>query len=230
MSKSEIFIVHGWSYDTSKWRPIVEHLESTGYKVNLLKVPGLTGQELKQAWTIDDYVNWLKDCIGKKPAILIGHSNGGRIIMNLVIKYPELAEKIILIDAAGIPRTELSQKLKRGVFKAAAKTGKVITKNQSARKLLYKLSRTSDYKQASPVMRTTMVNLLESDKNLDASKIKTPTSIIWGQDDTATPAKDAQKLNRQIKNSTLKVIIGAKHSPQFTHTAEVLAELARIVK
>ena len=227
---SRIILIHGWTYSIERWLPVVDALNSKGLNIELLKVPGLSGEELSHAWMIDNYVNWLKEIVGNDEVILIGHSNGGRIALNFAIKYPQLVERTILIDSAGIPRTELSQKLKRTVFKAAAKTGKVFTKSETAKKVMYRLSGVSDYKQASPVMQQTMKNLLQSDYNLDASKISTPTSLIWGENDTATPFKDAKLLNSQIKNSSLKVIKGSGHAPHISHTQEVIDRLEEILR
>lgn len=219
--KKTVYILHGWAYDVVKWHPFIEDLQAAGLDVKMLHVPGLTTEPLTSAWKIGDYLDWLKKEVGDQPAIFIGHSNGGRILLNFAIKYPKLVEQLILIDSAGIPRHELKARVKRNVLKVAAKTGKVFTKNEKIRHLLYKAAREQDYYKAQPVMRETMANLLQSDYELLPEKVTVPTHMIWGRDDTATPLKDAYALKKLIKNSDVHVIDGARHSPQFTHAAEV---------
>ena len=127
------------------------------------------------------------------------------------------------------PRRELKARVKRGVLKAAAKAGKVVTKNERLRHLLYKAAREQDYYKAQPVMRETMANMLQSDYRLEPKKVAVPTHTIWGRADTATPLKDAYTFKNAIKNSGLTIVDGAKHSPQFTHTAIVSKAIKDVI-
>ncbi len=223
----KIFILHGWTYTLDKWVNFAKELESKGFKVNLLKIPGLT-EEINRPWTIDDYVNWLYKKLQKDlPAgrqekiILTGHSNGGRIAMAFTIAHPQKVRKLVLIDSAGIYHNDIFLRIKRAVFKKAAKIGKTLLSPEKASDLLYFLAGEKDYKNASPNMKKTMVNLIESDKALESDRISIPTIIIWGQDDRVAPVSDGKILNAKIKNSRLFLIKGARHSPQFTHPQQV---------
>lgn len=218
----KMYILHGWTYNLSKWNPFLSLLRSKGLNPYLLPIPGLT-DKINKPWNIDNYVDWLLGKIGKeKKIILIGHSNGGRIALNFSIKYPEKVAKLILIDSAGIYHDDIFIRLKREGFSLLAKIGKKIIPLDGARKLLYFLSREKDYRTANPIMKKTMINLIQSDKTLNLSKITTPTTIIWGKNDSITPIFDGKLMNQQINNSKLYIIDTAKHSPQFTHQKEVV--------
>src|SRR3990167_9589850 len=121
---NKVYILHGWTYSTDKWKPFVEFLKQKGIDSTLLKIPGLT-EKLDKAWKIEDYIEWLKNKVGNK-VILIGHSNGGRIALNFSIKYPGKVAKLILIDSAGIYHNDIFIKIKRGGFFILAKIGKKI--------------------------------------------------------------------------------------------------------
>ncbi len=217
----KIYIVHGWSYFTTKWKVLIDLLENKGFKVKLLKVPGLTAQTNK-VWDIDEYVQWLKNKTKReKKFILLGHSNGGRISMAFTIKYAKKVSNLILIDSAGIYHNDLALRLKRSIFKILANTGKKIYYSEKFKNLLYTLARAKDYKNAKPVMKQTMINLINSDKDMQIGKISTPTIIIWGQKDSTTPLSDGKLINKLIKNSSLVVIKGARHSPQYTNPNQV---------
>lgn len=217
----KIFILHGWTYSTDKWKPFISFVEANGISPVLLNVPGLT-EGTTRVWTLDDYVEWLKEKLeDEKAPILIGHSNGGRIAIAFASKYPSKLKQLILIDSAGIYHNELPIRLKRLIFRNLAKIGKKISSSKKLRDLLYKVAKESDYKNATPQMRQTMVNLISSDLTPQLNEITTPSLIIWGKMDKSTPLSDGQLMHKQIKNSKIYIIDDARHSPHFTNTEEV---------
>ena len=221
----KIFILHGWAYSTNKWQGVTDFMEKASFSPKILDIPGLT-EETEKVWTLDDYVEWLKKKLGGERAILVGHSNGGRIALAFAAKYPERLSHLILIDSAGVYRNGLPIRIKRLFFGTAAILGKKITKSQILRDLLYKAARESDYKNAAPKMRETMANLISTDLTPLLNQVTTPTLIIWGKLDKDTPLSDAKLMHALIKNSELYVISDARHSPQFTHTEEVCRKIA----
>ena len=227
----KIYVIHGWAYTIDKWNNVIDELKKRNIEVVMLKVPGLTSQSDK-VWDINDYVSWTHQQLGsaKKPITLLGHSNGGRIALNFVQKYPGIVDNLILVDSAGIYDDRFLTQLKRATLKLLAKAGKLVTRSPKIRKLFYKLIRAHDYEQAPENMRRTMANLLASDKQLDVSKVDIPTHIIWGADDTVTPPRDGQKLHASIKGSTIKWIKDARHSPFMTHPAQVAEIIKDILK
>jgi pimeloyl-ACP methyl ester carboxylesterase len=222
----KIIILHGWTKNLDKWNPFLEILRKKSFDIELLRIPGLT-EKLDEVWDLSDYVKWLKNVVDREKgkAILMGHSNGGRIALSFTNSFPEKVEKLILIDSAGIYHNELPHRIKVFVFKIIAKIGKKITSSKTLEDLLYRLAREGDYRKSDPIVKQTMINLLNSDKNLNISQISTPTLIIWGRDDKITPLSDGLQINNFIKNSKLEIIKNARHSPMFTNTQEV----ARIV-
>lgn len=218
----KIFVLHGWAYSADKWGPFIKFMERRGTRPILLNVPGLTRKTTK-AWTIDDYLKWLKEKLEKEkePPILIGHSNGGRLAIAFASKYPEKLNYLVLIDSAGIYHNEFPLRLKRFIFKNIAGLGKKITSSEKLRNLLYKVAREGDYKNATLPMRQTMVNLISLDLTSCLSRTTTPTLIIWGKLDRTTLLSDGKLMHKLIKDSKLYVVDDAGHSPQFTHAEQV---------
>lgn len=218
-----VYILHGWTYSTNKWKPLQTKLEKEKINVVLLRIPGLTSS-IDRAYTIEDYVNWLEMELPKDEKVIIaGHSNGGRLALHFALAFPHRIEQLFLIDSAGVYHDDLYSKIKRGSFRLAAKIGKKITNSAIARKILYKAARESDYTQANPIMKQTMKNLLESDKTLALNAIQVPTTILWGEQDTVTPLVDGLIMHAKIKNSKMYTISEAMHSPQFSHPEKVAA-------
>jgi len=95
-----------------------------------------------------------------------------------------------------------------------------------ARKVLYKLLRVRDYSEASERMRETMKAVIEEDLTPLLSKIAVPTDLFWGTEDTLTPLRDGQLMNKKIVQSTLHVFPGARHN---VHREKAL-EIAQIIR
>lgn len=218
----KIYVLHGWTYSVEKWHDLVTLLHSQGVEMVMLKVPGLT-VSLNNAWQLSDYVEWLRDKLKaeSEPIVLLGHSNGGRISIAFAAKYPEKIKKLILIDSAGIYHNELPLRIKRFVFGMLAKFGRSVTDSENLRGLLYKFARERDYKNADPILRKTMVNLIRTDLTNLLSTVSVPTTIIWGEEDKTTPLGDGKMMHEKIRGSKFFVIKNAHHSPHFSHVDEV---------
>lgn len=230
VTKKKIFILPGWSYETKKWNSFVYLLKEKGFSPILLSVPGLT-KKINKPWDINDYVNWLFEKLkNEKNVFLIGHSNGGRIAISYILSHPKKNSKLILIDSAGIYHNELPLRLKRTLFKYLAKLGKKVTKSDTLKNLMYKFARENDYNQAPEVMKKTMQNLISHDLTSDLHKIRTDTLIVWGEEDNITPLSDGKLIDEKLQNSNLKIIKTARHSPQFTHTEQVVREINKFFK
>ena len=87
MKMADLYIVHGWTYTVEPWNKTLELLRKSGLNVKMLHVPGLT-EDSKKIFTIDDYAKWADQNI-PDGAIALGHSNGGRILLNLCSRKPE---------------------------------------------------------------------------------------------------------------------------------------------
>ena len=140
--KVDLYIIHGWTYTVEPWTTTLSLLEKSGLKVKMLHVPGLTNPSEK-VYTVDDYAKWADSEI-PDGAVALGHSNGGRILLNLCAKKPEKLSRLILLDAAGI--YEMTPK-KRTV-KALAKIGKPLKRIPLVEKGFHRLTGTTDYAKA----------------------------------------------------------------------------------
>ncbi len=230
MSKPTLYILHGWTKDVSKWPPLVKLLGKAGFTVKLLKIPGLTAP-LDKVWGLNNYADWLAGQIKNDPsAILIAHSNGGRIAIRYETKNPDRVKKLILIDSAGIRPMSLAARVKRASFMTIAKIGKKITQNPGARSILYKLAKEQDYYQADKTLAQTMVNIINEDQRPEIGFVKAHTLILWGRQDSTTPLSDGRLINKEITGSTLKIIEDAGHAPQYTHPDIVADHILQFLK
>ena len=229
---SSLIILHGWSLDHLKlqqWKILRDMLSERGISSEMLKIPGLSAP-LNEVWDLDNYVAWLdKELTGKEKVILLGHSFGGQISVRYTAKYPHKVSSLILVDSAGIRDHSFLATLKRNGFRVMAKIGKIFFNNELFRKVLYKLARERDYQNAPPLLRRTMSQILDAEVVDDLPKIKCPTLLIWGKDDKVTPLFLGQIFQETIPNNKMKIIEGARHSPQYTHPEKVANMVAEFL-
>jgi len=215
-----VLILPGWGTTINTYMTLINAI-STYACVYCLDMPGFgESQEPSTAWNIDNYVSFIIDFIKDqniKELDLIGHSNGGRIIIKLMSEQnlDFKVGKIILTGSAGIvhPKT-LSQKIRVKSFKL----GKKVLGFKPIRALFPDLLETfknsfgsADYKNASPIMRQTMVQLINQDLRELLPNIKSPTLLIWGTNDTATPLSDGQLMEKLIPDAGLVKLDNCTH-------------------
>ena len=213
-----VVLLHGWLATLETMRPIANSLQNN-FKVYLVDNVGFGESDMPEhPLKTDDFGDFLRDFLNAlniENPILIGHSNGGRTIINAVGRGIVSARKVILIDSAGlVPKRSLYYHLKVAFYK----TGKFIlnllpnTKRIKAfkEKLRDKVG-SSDYKASSNVLKETMKIILNEDLSHLLPNIKVPTLVFWGTLDTATPIADGRKMEKLIPDCGLIEYPGATH-------------------
>ncbi|MBR3161981.1 MAG: alpha/beta hydrolase [Bacilli bacterium] len=215
-----VLIIPGWGTVINTYNVLISSISEYA-NVLCLDMPGFgESDEPKNSWNLDDYIELIIKFIKSqniKELDVIGHSNGGRIIIKLMSRddLEFKVNKIILIGSAGIVHKKtFSQLIKIYTFKickrfAQMKIVKLIFPN-----LLDKVKNSfgsDDYKNASSIMRETMVKLINEDVKEFLPNIKVPTLLIWGENDDATPIKDAEIMEKLIPDAGLIRVKGCGH-------------------
>lgn len=220
----DLYIIHGWTYTVTPWAKTLATLKDNGINVKMLHVPGLTEASHK-VWTIDEYVTWANKNI-PDGAIALGHSNGGRILLNLCAKKPNKLKHLILLDAAGV----YEPSKKKQFVEKLAKIGRPLKKIPLVDKVFHKITGSTDYSKAPENMKQTLTNMLQSDQNLKLEQVTTPTSILWGAKDTTTPPRHAETLAKKLPNSTLKFYANWTHAPYISNPDELARALTALME
>lgn len=215
-----VVLLHGWGARAETYRSVINML-TPHFRVIAPDMPGFgASSEPSFSYTAKDYADFIRVFLSElsvEKAVLIGHSHGGRTIIKLVtddecnIEVP----KIVLFDSAGLIRKKsFSQKLKIAKFKLAKKVFSVSLMSKLFPDYIENLRKkngSADYAAASPVMRKSMVSVINEDLSDSLSKIDCPTLLIWGENDTDTPMYQAKTMNEKIPDSGLVVIKGGGH-------------------
>ena len=206
-----VLFLHGWGAPAETYRLMIDHL-SNYCRVVAPDLPGFGGSaEPEIPWCVDDYVEWtlcFAAALGLERVVLMNHSFGGRISIKLLSRrpLPLAVERAVFMDAAGIrPKRTLKYYAKVYSYKAMKKLFPALAQKRQGK------AGSADYRNASPLMRQTMVRCINEDLTHLLGQIPVSTLLIWGSADTATPLSDGQKMERLIPDAGLVVLEGAGH-------------------
>lgn len=217
----DIVLLHGWGQNIGMMKPLVTELAKT-HRITLVDLPGFgQSEEPKKLLTVHDYADiineLLKELKVNNPS-LIGHSFGGKISIVYTSKYK--VDKLVLFGSPCFA-SDVSKSLKVRFLKTIKKLPFVSKLSELAKRYIG----SSDYKTASPVMREVLVSTVTTDVAGEATKIKAPTLIIWGDNDQAVALSDAKKLEEIIPDSALIVLEPGTHYAYLEHLVRVKAIL-----
>ena len=205
--KKSVVFLHGWGQNIEMMKPLSDARIDDNDCI-VIDLPGFgESEEPKFAWQVDDYTECVKEILDKlnvKKPILIGHSFGGKISLLYASKYD--VEKLILFGSPfrkEIAKTSLKTKM--------LKTAKKIPVLNKLEDIAKKHIGSTDYKNATPIMRDILVNTVNDDITEKVKKIKCPTLLVWGDLDDQVSIDDAYLLESLIKDAGLVVYENCTH-------------------
>ncbi len=217
-----ILVLHGWGSSSDSWRSFAKYLSKEGYQIIIPDLPGFgKSKEPPKTWGLVEYANMTKgllQVLNIKQAIFVGHSFGGRIVLEYSSKYQKDMKAIALCGAAGIQR----HRQRRAYFlRILSKHGNnlfslpFISKFRGiSRKVVYAFIGARDYYVASETMRLVMSRVIDKPLKQYLKNIKVPVVLLWGEKDSITPVIDANIANNLISDSELIIYKNGGHSLQ----------------
>lgn len=213
-----LLLLHGWGVERSVFAAMQEHF-ARYMRVWTLDFPGFGESEAPPSvWGVAEYADFVQAFCAQmwiNSPVLLGHSFGGRVSITLGARG--FGKKLVLTDAAGIlPRRGPKYYLRVYSYKAVKRIMHLPLLNRYYDRTLERWQQrnaSSDYAQAEGVMRQILVKTVNEDLAPLLPKIKLPTLLMWGENDTATPLTDGQKMEQLISGSGLVVFKGSGHYP-----------------
>ena len=211
-----VLLLHGWGCNAETFKAIRPFLEAH-FRVLTVDFAGFgQSDEPKDVWGVEEYtrsIEALAKSEGVEEPILIGHSFGGRV--SIVFASRNRVRKVILVDAAGVkPKRSLNYYRKVYTFKLLKRLLPLLVGKTRATEIIERRrakAGSSDYSQASPMMRAILSKVVNEDLCHLMPKIKAPTLLFWGERDTATPLADAKRMEQLIPDAGLVTVAGAGH-------------------
>lgn len=227
-----LLLIHGLGGDADEWSFCFEALGKT-HRVIALDLLGF-GRSDKPLieYHIAGFVEVIECFLHKlkieSPAIL-GESLGGWIAAAFALKFPQVVDRLIMVDAAGVwgdiqelpidvrvsTRAHLQQ-----VFRL------VFHDKRMASDLLVDLAYQQHLERGDGYTIDSVLRSQESGRErLDEviGNLAMPTLIVWGEQDEMIPVSVGKRLQQLIPGSRLEVIPQCGHLPALEKPAEVHA-------
>lgn len=212
-----LIILHGWGLSLESLKPL-GNLLAHSFQVHLIDLPGFgKSGHPNGVWDTFDYAKRIVHYMDQQKidrAHILGHSFGGKTGICLASKHPERVDKLILIAASGLRHKRLFRErcrfqalrwLAKGCKHADSLLGSHFFKE-------YFIPRfgSIDYRKAGP-MRSILVKSVNEDLTTSIASIKSPTLLLWGEQDKETPPEMAHRIHSLIPHSKLFLFPGKGH-------------------
>ena len=231
-SGEPVILLHGFFFDTYMWNKNIDILAER-FKVYAIDLWGFgysTRKPLDYGYPL--YTNQLlnfMDTLDIPRASLIGQSMGGGTIINFTVSNRDRVNKIVLVDAAGMPNRlpimgRISNLPQLGEFIYSLNNnfirkmtlGNTFLHNKQiiTDEYLENATRFHKIKGTNEVMlyitrKQFFDTLIEEIKTL--STMKVPTLIVWGREEKAIALHIGQEMHRILKDSQLEILDEAGH-------------------
>ncbi|MDH6061359.1 alpha/beta hydrolase [Chrysosporum bergii ANA360D] len=228
-----ILLIHGFDSSLLEFRRLVPLLAGNQetWAVDLLGF-GFTQRiaDLKfSPITIKTHLYFFWKSLINQPVILVGASMGGAAAIDFTLSYPEVVQKLVLIDSAGLTG---GSPLSKFMFSPLDSWAANFLRNPNVRR---RISRTA-YKNkllasvdaqlcaglhlGMPNWSQALIAFTKSGgysafKPQQLGGITQPTLILWGDTDQILGTRDAKKFNQSMPHSTLVWIKDSGHVPHL---------------
>lgn len=227
-----IVLVHGTGSSLHTWDVWTQKLKPH-FRVIRFDLPayGLTGPDRKHDYRIETYVDFVKqvlDKLGVKKCHIAGNSLGGNISWLFTLTHPDMVDKMILLDASGIPTNKKSP----WVFRLAKTPvlNKVV--RYATPRFFFRNNLKQVYSDDSKITEQLIdqyydlmlregnreaflyrAKIKQKDNSAEIKNIKNKTLIMWGKEDTWIPIKLAYEFQKRLPNNQLIVYPNVGHVP-----------------
>jgi pimeloyl-ACP methyl ester carboxylesterase len=230
-----LLLIHGSNSSLHTWEPTIDELAGR-YRIISFDMPGhgLSGpsksRDYRAGPTIDSTLRVL-DAVGVERATWVGSSMGGWIAWRAALDVPDRVAGLVLVDATGA-EADVEMNLYLGAQLAetwlGAKLMPYITPVSLVRKSLEQsVAEPSQLNNLTiarywellrfPGNRQATVDRASVDREPAAwsriGSLRTPTLIIWGDQDQIVPLPFAEAFHKAIPRSTLAIMKKTGHLP-----------------
>lgn len=214
-----LVFLHGWGQNIEMMKLLADAFVKEN-RIIILDFPGFgESAEPKEVWTIEDFADMVHELLQKlniENFTLLGHSFGGKVTLMYASKYK--VDKIVLFASPyrkEIQKTSVKTKILKGLKKVPG----INNFEEFAKKHIG----STDYKNASPMMRQILVEHVNLDLTENVKKITCPALLIWGTEDAAVSLDDAYKLESLMKDAAVIELPGGTHYAYLEFKARVIS-------
>jgi pimeloyl-ACP methyl ester carboxylesterase len=234
-----LVLVHGLADRGESWAPMLERLKKAGFHVYAPDLLGY-GRSPKPAdsdYSISTQEKFVVDFIqslGLQKTDIGGWSMGGWITLKLALDHPDMVDRVVVYDSAGLhhpltggaqvfhPTDGASLQHLVDLLEPHAKPMPLFVRRDALRRL----------SEGQWVVDRSMASMLIGNELLDTrlSALTEPLLIIWGSDDGLLPLSLGQQMHTLDPQSELDIVEGCGHLAPKTCPARVASATADFLK
>jgi pimeloyl-ACP methyl ester carboxylesterase len=175
--------------------------------------------------TISEYAEFVTKAIielGLTSIVLVGHSMGGAITIEIALAHPPFLAGIVLVGSGA--RLRVTSIIKDEVTRDYAHAAEVIAQWAYSSKSDAKLRKASVQELLEVPAEVTYGDFQacdDFDRMNEISRIDLPALLVCGEDDALTPVKYSQFLRERIRNARIVIIPDAGHSVMLEKPEEL---------
>jgi 3-oxoadipate enol-lactonase len=226
-SGTPLFLFHSLLSDRASFDAIAPQL-SQSFRVLVPELPGFgRSPSVPGDFTAvaDRMAEAVKDAAGGGEAIVLGNGYGGFVALQMAVRHPDIATKLILADC-GAAFSEAGREAFRNMAAASKAKGLAAITDVAMRRLFapefqsqhpdLMADRREAFLRTDPdVFRAACAALAELDLRPELGQVKVPVLVLVGEHDEATPPPMSHELAALLPNARLKVLAGCAHVPQL---------------
>lgn len=239
-----IVLLHAFPCDGRMWAPQAAALREAGWRVLVPDLPGFGGSDLlagpPSVSAVADAVLSMLDERAVGPCALAGVSLGGYVAMGMLRARPGVASAIILCDtkatADGAAARENRERLARLCLESPGETARILEQavlpgllGETSRAIRPGVvARVRGWLGEAPAdtiawYQRAMADRLDSLGVLAAARV--PALVVWGDEDTLSPASEQDAMMASLPDARLVTIAGAGHLANVEKPEEVTSAL-----
>lgn len=234
-----LVLVHGLADRSESWAPTLERMKRAGFHVYALDLlgAGRSPHPSDSDYSISTQEQLVADFIlalGLQKPDVGGWSMGGWITLKLALDHPEMVDRVVVYDSAG-----LHEQIAGGadVFHptdeaALQKLADLLEPHQGKLPAFALRDGLRKFQSIQAVTDKSMSSM-QSGVDLLDDRLKgftQPLLIVWGNDDQLMPVGIGEKMHSLMPNSELDIMEGCGHLAPKTCPARVAAATADFLK
>ncbi len=219
-----IIILHGLMGGLSNFHGVTSFFPPKGYKVLVPELPIYDMPMLKT--TVKNFAKFLADFIKHKAltdVILLGNSLGGHIGLLHTKMYPDLVKALVITGSSGLYESAMGDGYpKRGDYEFIKKKAQDVFYDPAVatKEIVDEVFATVNDRMKLVKTLAIAKSAIRHNMSKDLPTMKTPTCIIWGENDSVTPPNVAKEFHELLPDSDLFWIKKCGHAPMMEHPKE----------
>jgi len=215
-----IVLIHGLFGQPSNWERIMDALADRYWlhapQLPIAYQPGRQAKDFDAFQVLTESVVDYMDACGVERATVGGNSLGGQVAIDLCLRYPERAERLVLTGSAGLFERDLGTN-------GMPRVDREWIRNK-ATEVFYDASHLTDemVDQLEEMLgdrtyRRFMLRVAKATRaynvRAELGRLTLPTLIVWGWDDRITPPDVAEEFANELPNADLAFLENCGHAP-----------------